>query len=45
MEWEDYIGQIVLGDCMDVLRQIPDGAVDVMVKYELRSKMKLPRVM
>lgn len=29
--WEDNIGKIVLGDCMDVLRQIPDGAVDVLL--------------
>ena len=29
--WQDYIGQIVLGDCMDVLRQIPDGACDVLL--------------
>ncbi len=31
MEWEDYIGQIVHADCVDILRQIPDGAVDVLL--------------
>ena len=30
-DWQDNIGKIVLGDCMDVLRQIPDGAVDVLL--------------
>ncbi len=29
--WKDNIGKIVLGDCMDVLRQMPDGAVDVLL--------------
>lgn len=30
-DWTDNIGKIVPGDCMDVLRQIPDGAVDVLL--------------
>lgn len=30
-DWKNNIGKIVCADCMDVLRQMPDGAVDLVL--------------
>lgn len=39
--WERLIGQIVCADCMEILRQLPDKAIDVLLTdppYGLKSK-------
>jgi site-specific DNA-methyltransferase (adenine-specific) len=37
---EDYLNKIICGDCVDVMRQIPDGSVDLVVTsppYNLKN--------
>ena len=32
MNWpDDYINKVICGDCLDVMRSIPDGAVDLVL--------------
>ena len=32
MNWpDDYINKIIVGDCLEVMKDIPDGAVDCVI--------------
>lgn len=31
MTWPEHIGKVICGDCLEVMKEIPDGAVDLVV--------------
>jgi len=36
----DYINRIILGDCLDVMKQLPDGSIDLVITsppYNLKN--------